>query len=70
MVVVASGNNNQNTDKTLSYPANYNLDNIISVAAVDSNGRLPYFTNFGKTNVDLLAPGVDILSTQAGGGYQ
>lgn len=58
-----------NTDVTPSYPASYNLDNIISVAATDDNDALASFSNFGVQTVDLGAPGVSILSTTPGNTY-
>jgi serine protease len=67
--VAAAGNNGSNNDSTPSYPASYNLDNIISVAATDSNDNLAYFSSYGATSVDLAAPGVNILSTVPGGRY-
>ncbi|VAW65930.1 hypothetical protein MNBD_GAMMA10-1452, partial [hydrothermal vent metagenome] len=70
--VAAAGNDGVNTDVTPSYPASYDLANIISVAATDDNDLLATFSNFGLISVDLGAPGVDILSTTppaaAGGG--
>src|SRR4029079_5019726 len=45
------------------YPAGYDLDNIISVAATDHNDQYASFSNHGADWVDLAAPGVDILST-------
>ncbi|VAW77713.1 Alkaline phosphatase [hydrothermal vent metagenome] len=72
LFVAAAGNDAVNTDVTPSYPASYNLNNIISVAATDDNDLLATFSNFGVVSVDLGAPGVDILSTTppaaAGGG--
>ncbi len=50
-----------------SYPAAYNLSNIISVAAVDSNENLANFSQYGVGSVDIGAPGVDILSSVPGG---
>ena len=44
------------------YPAAYDLENIISVAATDHSDLYAGFSNYGDT-VDLAAPGVDILST-------
>jgi len=52
------------------YPAEYDLPNIISVAASDHNDELTWFSNFGKISVDLAAPGVNILSTKSGNGYR
>ena len=37
--------------------------NKICVAATDSSDALAGFSNFGAVNVDLAAPGVNILST-------
>ncbi len=63
LFVAAAGNDGVNTDVTPSYPASYDLDNIISVAATDADDLLATFSNFGAVTVDLGAPGVDILST-------
>lgn len=67
--VAAAGNDRNNNDTNPSYPANYNQDNIISVAATDSADRLASFSNYGRSTVDIAAPGVGILSTARGGGY-
>ncbi|MFN9994151.1 MAG: S8 family serine peptidase [Phycisphaerales bacterium] len=61
--VAAAGNNNTNTDSTIYYPQGYALDNIISVAASDNNDQRASFSNYGRTTVDLAAPGVNIYST-------
>ena len=63
LFVAAAGNKGRNNDKKPSYPASYNLDNIISVAATDHNDKLASFSNYGVKSVDLAAPGVKILST-------
>jgi subtilisin family serine protease len=69
LVVAAAGNESNNNDFTPSYPASYNLPNIISVAATDQNDRLASFSNFGVTSVHVTAPGVYILSTLPDNGY-
>lgn len=67
LIVAASGNEGANNDDSdPSYPASYDLPNIISVAAMDNNGQIPYWSNYGATTVDLAAPGVDIVSTIPG----
>ena len=63
LFVAAAGNNRSNTDLLKYFPANYALDNIISVAATDSEGVLENFSNFGKDSVDLAAPGKSVYST-------
>ena len=56
IVVAAAGNSNSNT---LLYPAA--CDNVISVAATNSNDQKAPFSSYGEW-VDIAAPGVDILS--------
>ena len=82
LVVAAAGNGrtDPSTGQTLGYdndsdpkpvyPASYDLDNVISVAAADSNDNLAPFSNYGKNTVDLAAPGVKIFSTVPGNQYQ
>lgn len=61
-------NNDQNP---LRMPSNYStqFDNVIAVAAIDNNNQLGSFSNYGVRTVTLAAPGVQILSTVPGGGY-
>ena len=58
VVVFAAGNESIDS---ISYPANCN-DKILVVGAIDSTGVRATFSNYG-TGLDLVAPGVDILST-------
>ena len=74
LFVAAAGNGNvlgQGVDNDLTpfYPASLPLENVIAVAASDSNDRLARFTNFGDDSVDVAAPGVGIISTLPGGRY-
>jgi subtilisin family serine protease len=70
LFVAAAGNESRNTDSAPNYPSNYEIDNIISVAASDNSDRLASFSNFGRQTVDLAAPGVNILSCRPGNRYQ
>lgn len=65
LIVAAAGNNGYNNDTSpfRNYPASYSLDNIISVAATDQSDSKASWSNYGRTSVDLAAPGVGILST-------
>ncbi len=63
LVCAAAGNESINNDLTPTYPANYDLDNIISVTATNREDRLADFSNYGPHSVDIAAPGVDITST-------
>ncbi len=72
--VAGAGNGNflgigQDNDVTPFYPASYNLDNIVAVAATDHQDQLATFSNYGLTTVDLAAPGVNILSTTRNNTY-
>ena len=69
LFVVAAGNDGANTDKTPSYPASYDLQNIISVANLNYDGSLHSSSNYGAASVDIAAPGSYILSTTPGNGY-
>jgi subtilisin family serine protease len=63
LFVAAAGNNALNTDTHPFYPAAYDLDNILAVAATDNKDALASFSNYGTTAVDVAAPGVNTLST-------
>ena len=66
LFIAAAGNSANDNDANPSYPASYNLDNIISVAALDRADRLANFSNYGQDSVHLGAPGVAIYSSTAG----
>lgn len=61
--VVASGNDGVNVDDQYTSPACIDSDYIISVAASNENDELATFSNYGKDNVDIAAPGTNILSS-------
>jgi subtilisin family serine protease len=63
LFVASAGNNSSNNDVSPSYPGSYPNANIIAVASLDLNGALSYFSNYGKTTVDIAAPGAGIWST-------
>lgn len=69
LFTAAAGNDANDNDVRASYPASYNVDNIISVAAIDNRGQLANFSNYGAKTVHVAAPGVNIVSTVPGGGY-
>jgi subtilisin family serine protease len=69
LFVAAAGNSGTNNDTTASYPSNYELPNVIAVAAIDRNGALASFSQYGRTTVDLGAPGVGVWSTTAFSNY-
>jgi thermitase len=70
LFVAAAGNDGADNDRRPGYPASYNLDNIISVAATTNRDELASFSNFGKRSVHIAAPGQNILSTILGDKYE
>lgn len=65
--VAAAGNDSRNNDDRPFYPASFDLDNIISVAATSRHDEKASFSNYGAKSVDIAAPGISILSTIPGG---
>lgn len=71
LLVHAAGNDAKNKDVEDSYPMRYldngtEVDNWLEVGASSyKKGKkiIASFSNYGKTKVDLFAPGVDIYST-------
>ena len=61
IIVAAAGNNGTDDDNSSTWfsPASYSVDypNVISVAAIDSNGDLASWSNYGVASVQLAAPG-------------
>jgi thermitase len=70
LFVAAAGNNSTDNDKRPHYPSNYDLPNVISVAALDRTDSLTSFSNYGVKTVHIAAPGKDILSTWLGDQYR
>lgn len=76
LAVAAAGNQNINNDTSHRYPANFNLDNIIAVAASDHQDNRASYSNYGPSTIHIAAPGGDhppvqgmILSTYRNNGY-
>jgi subtilisin family serine protease len=61
--VTAAGNDSVNNDAAPSYPASYRTPNELVVAAVNPDGSLASYSNYGPTTVDLAAPGTNVFST-------
>jgi subtilisin family serine protease len=63
LLVAAAGNDG---DSTANYPAAY--PNVVSVAATDNRDQRASFSN-ANADVEIAAPGVNVLSVKRGGGY-
>jgi subtilisin family serine protease len=70
LFIAAAGNDSGDNDGSgADYPAAFNNDNIIAVAATDEKDGLAFFSNYGKKTTHLAAPGVNIYSTVPGNKY-
>lgn len=69
LFIAAAGNDFQDTDLTPTYPADYVLPNVISVAASDATDQFAAFSNVGRRTTHLAAPGDHILSTTPNNTY-
>lgn len=69
LLVVAAGNSGVDLDALPMYPAAFEAENILSVAACEgeSCGTLALYSSFGQAAVDIAAPGSGVLSTVPGG---
>lgn len=78
LIIHAAGNDNEDTDIKPHYPNRYYADNSglaqawIEVGASDirdDKNLKAFFSNYGKNNVDVFAPGVKINSTTPNSTY-
>ena len=79
LIVNAAGNDGKNIDSRASYPTDSKdmitefVDNVITIGAssLSYDKNLPAsFSNYGKINVDVFAPGVDIYSSVPNDKYE
>lgn len=71
LLVTSAGNTDSNTDLAVAnYPSNYNLPNVLTVAASNRGDNITGFSQYGPATVDVAAPGVEILTTAVGSTYQ
>ncbi len=57
LFVISAGNDGRDIDKTPVYPAALDLENFLVVTSADDFGRLAEGSNWGRTHVDVMAPG-------------
>jgi subtilisin family serine protease len=71
LFVTAAGNTGDDNDNlsVRRYPCGYDRPTEICVTASDQNDALPSWANYGRTTVDLAAPGDQIYSTLRNGTY-
>ncbi len=62
LFVCAAGNSSCDVTYLPSYPACFELANIISVASIDNKGEISAFSNYGS-KIHIAAPGENIVTT-------
>jgi len=79
LIVNAAGNDGDDIDVVRTFPNDSKdlvteiSDNVITIGAMSSNydeNLAADFSNYGKRNVDIFAPGVQIYSTVPENGYE
>jgi len=63
VTVASAGNSSSSNDTNPVYPASFSneLNSVVSVGALATDGSLASFSNFGQA-VDIAAPGVNVIS--------
>ena len=79
LIVIAAGNEGYDLDNVATYPNDAVgdgpevSDNYIEVGSIEPNygsNMVSYFSNYGKINVDIFAPGGEIYSTYPENEYE
>ena len=77
LLVHASGNDGEDIDEADNFPTRFFLDGTASegwlevgASAADAASLAAPFSNYGRTHVDLFAPGADVTSLKRNGGVQ
>eukprot|EP00392_Amoebophrya_sp_AT5.2_P005630 g5639.t1 len=63
LFIGASGNNGWDIDGSSNIPCSLNADNLLCVGSSTAADSMSSFSNFGRLQVDVAAPGSSILST-------
>lgn len=69
LFVAAAGNDSSDNDRKPTYPAAFDVPNMVTVAATSETDGMAFFSNYGAKSVHIGAPGTNIYSTVPGGKY-
>jgi len=68
LFVASAGNEGQDNDTVAHYPSNYQVPNVVAVAAMNRYDELASFSNYGRYSVHVAAPGSGLKTTDLNGG--
>ena len=66
---IAAGNNHDDLDITIGSISDTDVAGTVVVGACDIAGNPAGFSNFGRSSVDIYAPGANMLSTYGGSSF-
>jgi hypothetical protein len=66
LFIAGAGNEDEDVDFVKSFPAGFDLPNLITVGAVDISLQPAHFTSFGKS-IDIYANGFEVKTRMPGG---
>eukprot|EP00820_Chromera_velia_P006893 Cvel_19350.t1-p1 / transcript=Cvel_19350.t1 / gene=Cvel_19350 / organism=Chromera_velia_CCMP2878 / gene_product=Fibulin-1, putative / transcript_product=Fibulin-1, putative / location=Cvel_scaffold1661:37338-41065(+) / protein_length=822 / sequence_SO=supercontig / SO=protein_coding / is_pseudo=false len=69
LFVAAAGNDGRDNDLMPKMPGGLDLPNVLAVAAIDRNGFMAHFSNYGRKLTAVAAPGVDIYAPRPSNQY-
>lgn len=69
LFVASAGNDGEDTDITPHYPSSMNNSIVLAVGASTSDDTLWTGSNYGRTTVQMVAPGVSVLNLGLAGLY-
>lgn len=75
LLIHAAGNTSEMVDEKYYHPSKHvsktkDLTNFITVGSISSDGKPATSSNYGKKEVDLFAPGINIYSAIVGDNYK
>lgn len=70
LTVAAAGNDAKDRDANPVYPASMTNPGVLTVGSTDASDRMAATSAYGKTAVDMFAPGEKVFTTWNDGGYR
>jgi len=69
LFIAAAGNDGTDNDRDPTFPASFDVDNMVTVAATTETDGIAFFSNKGAKSVHVGAPGTNVYSTVPGNRY-